>query len=164
MKTTKMSIALLAAMLVLSSCQKEEELLKESGTQVAGVAKEAPVFNKMKTWKVVRDDNGKLVSWGCYGLPTNCLSPVVVTPKSLVVFEQVFDALDNGNYGSAIHTMMQNGQEVKDVMGSNLYDSVMNGDLKLSYMGQSPDGSGEDLYLLFTDNLGNTEAVIPLDK
>lgn len=160
-----MSIAILAIGMALTSCQKGEDTLQDNvGT--ANIQKDSPTYTRVKTW-VVRpnpETGDPVGTWGCEGLPSNCFSTVVIKPKDLVVFDDIFNALDDNDYAEVLNIIWANGTEVKNVMGNDLHDAVVNGTLKLSYKGESPDGSGEDLYLLFTDNVGNIDAVIPINK
>lgn len=164
MKVAKMGIALLTAGMVLTSCQKGEDTLQDNvGT--ANIEKDSPLYTKVKTWfhdPGKDDERGE--TWGCAAEPSNCFSTVVITPKDLVVFDDIFNALDDNDYAEVLDIVQAKGQEVKNVIGNDLHDAVLNGTLKLSYKGQSPDGTGEDLYLLFTDNAGNIDAVIPVNK
>jgi len=164
MKVAKMSIAILAIGMALTSCQKGEDTLQDNvGT--ANIQKDSPLYTKVKTWVVTTNPiTGKPQTWGCRDLASNCFSTVVIKPKDLVVFDDIFNALDDNDYVEVLNIIWANGTEVKNVIGNDLHDAVVNGTLKLSYKGESPDGTGEDLYLLFTDNLGNIDAVIPIYK
>ncbi len=164
MKVAKMSIAILAIGIALTSCQKGEDMLQDNvGT--ANIQKDSPTMLKVETWyHIPNPETGGVGIWGCYPSPTNCFSTVVIKPKDLVVFDDIFNALDDNDYEEVLNIVQANGVEVKNVIGSDLHDAVLNGTLKMSYMGESPDGTGEDLYLLFTDNLGNIDAVIPINK
>lgn len=155
-----MSIAILAIGMALTSCQKGEDTLQDNvGT--ANIQKDSPTMLKVKTWKHVTSPSE---SWMCYSNPTNCMSTVTIRPKDLVVLDDIFNALDDNDYAEVLNIIWANGTEVKNVMGNDLHDAVVNGTLKLSYKGESPDGTGEDLYLMFTDNLGNIDSVIPINK
>ncbi|MBL0913039.1 MAG: hypothetical protein IBJ09_11765 [Bacteroidia bacterium] len=164
MKVAKMSIAILAIGMALTSCQKGEDTLKDNvGT--ANIQKDSPTMLKVKTWyHQPAVPNGPSETWYCSGMATNCMSTVTIRPKDLVVFDDIFNALDDNDYAEVLNIIWANGTEVKNVMGNDLHDAVVNGTLKLSYKGESPDGTGEDLYLLFTDNVGNIDAVIPINK
>jgi len=164
MKVAKMSIAVLAIGMALTSCRKGEDTLQDNvGT--ANIEKDSPTMLRVKTWYYYpATPNRPTAIWYCSGMPTNCMSTVTITPKDLVVFDDIFNALDDNDYAEVLNIVQAKGQEVKNVIGNDLHDAVMNGTLKLSYKGQSPDGAGEDLYLLFTDNVGNIDAVIPVNK
>lgn len=164
MKVAKMSIAILAIGMALTSCRKGEDTLQDN-VGIANIEKDSPLYTKVKTWfHDPGEEDGRRETWGCVAEPSNCFSTVVIKPKDLVVFDDIIDALDDNDYAEVLNIVQAKGQEVKNVIGNDLHDAVLNGTLKLSYKGQSPDGTGEDLYLLFTDNVGNIDAVIPVSK
>lgn len=156
----KKLIAFACTALLFASCQKEQSALPPEGVGLhEGTTKSGNIVTTTLTC-VGCDSNGEnCTECDCWGHPTNCLRPVVISQLHRQDMDTVFVVLAT-RVQSQIKTTFTAKRTVLDhYLATKDIDAVISGTARAS----TEPGPNDSRFILIRDSHGNVTAAYPLE-